>query len=538
MNKRPSLFLFAAWTLSVPAAFLTAGFLDQFHPPAAVVLPSAAIHCLIGASIYFLLEKADSLRVSRPLDLPLAAAAFLIAAGFGIGLFATANQFPSLFQAEYFLPRPETGLALFFGVLLTLPLLAWARTSPLIRTFMEKNAAGILLASLFFTIYLIPALIFNQPVFDVDDIFFDSDGLLWRTRFATAEYRDYYWRAVHPFVLLIIRPLVLLASLPLNGDRLHAAFLLTALSGAFCVFLAWDFTKRASGEAIHALLTASLLGTSAAHLIFGSLVETYIFLASVILVFFVLLLRNAPLFSLVLTGLLSFGITISNFAQTVIALALVRRSAFAQWLKYGLLVAALVFPLALLNNLIYPNSQPYFFFPSSLTVEAGNTFSPSAARAMAVLRVMFLHSVVAPDPLILEEEIPFFKVWMFKAEPLKVSEYETGLGTLTAFAWTGFIVYGVFLFLKGLGKRDNRFGFAFLLILFFNFALHLRYGKDLFLYSANWTYALALFLSLAWREVAEKRGFQILLLLFLALLAANNIRLINVMLVVSAWVIQ
>jgi hypothetical protein len=299
MTKRPSLFLFAAWALSIPAAILAAGFLDQFHTPAAVVLPSAAIHCLMGASIYFLLEKADSWRVSRPLDLPLAAAAFVIAAGFGIGLFATANQFPSLFQVEYFLPRPETKRALFFGVLLTLPLLAWTRTSPPVRKFMEKNAAGLLLASLFFAIYLIPALIFNQPVFDVDDIFFDSDGLLWRTRFATADYRDYYWRAVHPFVLLIIRPLVWLAALPLNGDRLHAAFLLTALSGAFCVFLAWDFTKRASGGAVHALLTASLLGTSAAHLIFGSLVETYIFLEAVILVFFVLLLRNDPLFPLV-----------------------------------------------------------------------------------------------------------------------------------------------------------------------------------------------------------------------------------------------
>ena len=181
-------------------------------------------------------------------------------------------------------------------------------------------------------------------------------------RFTTDAYQDYYWRSVHPFVLLIIRPLVWLASLPLNGDRLHAAFVLVAMTGALCVFLAWYFVKHTTGNSLYALLIASLLGTSAAHLVFGSLIETYIFLAAVMLVFLVLLLKDKPMFVLVLTGLVSFGITVTNFAQTAIAFIFVKRD-FRQWLKYGLIVGALVIPLALLNNLVYPNSQPYFFIP-------------------------------------------------------------------------------------------------------------------------------------------------------------------------------
>ena len=53
---------------------------------------------------------------------------------------------------------------------------------------MNEIVTGLLVAGFFFIVYLIIASIFNQPVFDVDDIFFDSDGLLWRMRFVTDTY--------------------------------------------------------------------------------------------------------------------------------------------------------------------------------------------------------------------------------------------------------------------------------------------------------------------------------------------------------------
>jgi hypothetical protein len=107
-------------------------------------------------------------------------------------------------------------------------------------------------------------------------------------------------------------------------------------------------------------------------------------------------------------------------------------------------------------------------------------------------------------------------------------------GRTLAFAWLGLFLLGGFLFLKNLAREDNRFTFAFILILLFNFALHLRYGKDLFLYSTNWTYAIILFLSVAWKEIAGKKWFQIILFVFLVLLLINNSRLILTMLSTSA----
>jgi hypothetical protein len=62
----------------------------------------------------------------------------------------------------------------------------------------------------------------------------------------------------------------------------------------------------------------------------------------------------------------------------------------------------------------------------------------------------------------------------------------------------------------------------------------LKFGKELFLYATNWTYAIIFLLALAWKEFANKRWFQIALLVFVALLLVNNSRLIFTMLSTSA----
>jgi hypothetical protein len=264
-------------------------------------------------------------------------------------------------------------------------------------------------------------------------------------------------------------------------------------------------------------------------------------LAAVALLFIVLLVKDKPLFLLVITGLVAFGITISNFAQTVIAHFFIKQD-FKQLVKYGLIVLVLIIPLTLLSNLVYPNSQPYFWDIKTFRGEGHNSFPLTLQRANFLGRVMVLHSIVAPQPLILKEEIPFLKVWMFRAaikkDPMRIAQYETLLGNSLAYIWLGFVLFGGYLFIKNFKKQDNRFSIVFIVILLFNFSLHMQYGKDVFLYSTNWTYTLILFLALAWKEFAEKRWFQISLLIFIALLLINNSQLIFTMLFTSAQHIQ
>jgi MFS family permease len=451
-----------------------------------------------------------------------------------------------LFDDGYLLVEDGQLLPFAAGSLLAFPCLAWLiklfRQSSLQQTrlyqFWVNIEAGVLVAGFFFAVYFIFATIFNQTAFNKDDIFFDSDGLLWRSRFTTEAYSDYYWRPVHPLVLITIRPLVFAISIFLKGDTLAAAFVLVAFVGALCVFLVWYFVKHTVGNSLYALMIASILGASAGHLVFGSLLETYIFLAATMLVFLVLLLSDRPLPALVITGLVLFGITISNFAQTVIAFIFVKRD-FWQWVKYGLIVASLTIPLTLFNNLIYPKAQPYFFYLSSYGEERPSIFKPTVERGVALGKIMFLHSIVAPYPIFTTDvKIPFLLVRDFiqdrKTNRIQLSEYEANFDTTTVLVWVVLAAIGGFLFLKNFRKSDNRFSLALMLILLFNFVLHLKYGKDPFLYAMNWTYAIVLILAQAWREVANKRWFQISLLTFIALLLANNSRLLFTMLSASA----
>jgi hypothetical protein len=535
-----------SWVLSIIVTFFAIGFLGNFYSTFfEVLLATLLIQPLAGLLTYRLLGKAKYLRSSQPLDLAVAFALFLALTIFVAGMFGMAKQFPRLFDAGYFILKNGQLIPFIIGSALVVPCLAWGRRfvkqgnikeTPAYR-LMNEILTGLLVAGFFFCVYLIITSIINRPVFDVDDIFFDSDAFLWRWRFVTEHYRDYYWRPMHPFVLLIVRPLVMFLSLFLKGDRLAAAFVLVAFTGALCVFLVWYFVKHTVGNSLYALLIASLFGASAAQLVFSSLIETYVFLTAIALIFLVLLIKDKPLFALVIAGLVTFGITISNFAQTVIAHLLIKRD-IKQWIIYGLIIAALVVPLNLLNNIVYPNSQPYFFDLAAYNGEGHNTFPPTVQRGVLLGRVMFLESIVAPDPLILKEEIPFLKVWMFRAAikrtPMRIAEYDTWFGTFIAYAWFAFVLLGGVLFLKNFRGQDSRFLFTFILILLFYFIVSMQYGKDVFLYSANWTYAIILFLALAWRELSNKKWFQTSLLVFIALLLVNNSRLIYTMLSTSA----
>ncbi len=543
--------MFVAWILSMVVVYFIVGFLGNYYPTfLGVVFLALLAQPIVGLLIYRLLGKAQHLYSSDLVDLVLAFVLFLVLTVFVVKMFGMADQYPQMFDAKYVLLEKDQTIPFIIGCVLVLPCLVLARKyvkrngikQTRLYLFMNETVTGVLVAAFFLAVYFIFASIFNQPAFDVDDIFFDSDGWLWRTRFTTDAYQDYYWRSVHPFVLLIVRPVVAFVSFFLKGDRLAAAFLLVALSGALCVFLTWYFVKQVTGNSLYALLIASLLGGSAAHLVFGSLLETYIFIAAVTMTFIVLLLKDTPLFVFVIGGLISFGITLSSLIQPTIAFVFVRRD-IRQWIKYGLIVAALTIPLTLLNNIVYPDSQPYFFDPSSYGTEGRNTFTPTVGRAFAVARVMFLHSIVAPDPLILKRELPFLKVWIVEVsrklypheiDPMRVSEYDTQFGTALALVWLLLALFGVFGFLKNIKKQDTRFSYAFIFIILFSFTLHLKFGKELFLYATNWTYAIVLLLALAWKEFANKRWFQITLLAFIVLLLVNNSHLIFTMLSTSA----
>jgi hypothetical protein len=459
---------------------------------------------------------------------------FVLISCFASMIFYFGQGFPTLFMPVFFIMKADV-FALFWSIsLFVLPWLAFAlyklsSGNALIRLkqtefyrFIDENVFGILLASFFLPVHLLIASVLNRPVFDVDDIFFDADGMNWRNRLATDLIRDFYWRSIHPFVELLLKPPIELLAKFLNGEAWFAALLVVAFASALCVFLCWIFVRDTSGNSTYAALVASLLGLSASHLVFGSLIETYIFLAASIMLFYVFLLKDKPFFMLVLAGLPAIGMTVTNFAQNLIALFAVKPN-FKFIVRYVLVIGVLFVQLSLLNNLLYPDSHPFIFVPSGLLAEKQNIFPFSVLRAQALVRNFLFYNVVAPEPIQYFGDIPFTQFRFFKPEINQLSSYDTPLQTFTAWFWMDLLVLaGISFLINFKQNRQLKFMFAFLGCILLNVMLHLRYGKELFLYSPNWTYALILLMGLAWGGFARQKWFLALVLIFLFLLAANN----------------
>ena len=538
--------LLSAWLLGTLLSYFAVAYLENFYPsPLEVALLTVPIHGVVSLFVYYLIGRLIKGFSFKSADAVMSAILYAALLVFVPAMYFMAKPFVNLFDATAFQISAENFLGFVIAWILSLPLAFWLLSlarkqkwkESRLGKFVDENLDGLLVALLFFAVYLIFASIFNRPSFDADAMFFDADGTLYRWRFATEIYEDYYWRPAHPFVLLIIRPLVGSIAFLFKGDTLFAAFTLNALTGTLCVFLVWYFIQNSVGVRLFALLLAALFGVTPTQLAFGSILETYIYLSAIALIFLVLLLKDKPLPALVIAGLVAFGITISNVGQTFFAHFFVKRN-LKQIIIYGVIIAALVVPLSLLNNFIYTNSQPYFWDVSTLEGEGHNQFPPTVQRGEYLARVMALHSFVAPEPLILRDGLPFAKVWMFRAsikkDPMQIAQYESVLGNGLAVVWVGLLVLGGVFFLKNLFKQDNGYFLTFIFTLLFNFVLYMQYGKDTFLYATNWTYVIILFLALAWRELAGKRWLQILLLVFVLLLMVNNAHMLYQMLKVSA----
>lgn len=350
-------------------------------------------------------------------------------------------------------------------------------------------------------------------------------------------------RAVHPAVLLFLRPFVWFVSIFLDGDRLQAVFLIHALAGASCVLLAWLIVKRASGNATYSLIMASLLGASTSHLLLSSMLETYIY-SALALIFFAFLMQgeNTSLKFTVPAGVLVFGITISNFIQTCI-LYFLKQPHVKVIVKYILMVVFIILILNIIQVWIYPNAKP-MFLPANLLIEQRYKFNVFgfAWRAMGrfslIVRAILLYGIVAPKPFVLTKELganfPNFRTFQITVGEFHVAGY-TGLADITVKFWMILLAAAGILFILNLLKtpKQMRFSMGLVLCLGFSLILHTVYGDDPLLYSPNWVYALVLFVALSLQKWADAKWLQITMIIFLSLMMIVNLNLIHQIMSVS-----
>jgi hypothetical protein len=233
-------------------------------------------------------------------------------------------------------------------------------------------------------------------------------------------------------------------------------------------------------------------------------------------------------------GLLTFGITITNFAQTCI-LFFVTHPRPKTMFKYIFFVLAVALVLAFVQDVIYPSSDP-FYLPASYSQEKFYHFNILETETQSVIgranvfaRSIALFSVVAPSPLILLEEtgcnFPCSMVFYYTTKGEYFISSYTGFGNIVVYAWfLLMVIAGAWFVIKFIkSPRSSTLSVALILNILFNFILHMNYGDDPMLYSPDWTYAVVFFLGISYESLADKKWIHIILLIFLAGLLFNNL---------------
>jgi len=401
--------------------------------------------------------------------------------------------------------------------------LLWAR--------LRDHQPGLYAAGMFFLIHLILVLALNHPALSLNSVVFESDAGPWMSILGSPR-GEAVNRAVHPLLLITARPLVRLLGGFMGEHWQLAPMLVVAAASGACVFMAWVFVKRAAGDATYAFIFAILLGSTATHLLFGSLVETFAFAMASLILFYLLVQAAERRFAvLVPAGLMVFGITVSNFAQPVIGL-LFSGFGLRRLVSYCLFVLTAGVVLTALTGALYPSWQTLFFVPSDAAFET-HFVKPVYAAPAAQLRhkvelagrTMLLYGVVGPSPVEViahKAPRPTIDLKTFDARSGLYASYK-GLANIPLAMWLMVLGGSLVLFVREF-RSTRHLGLMLGLLgsLAFNFFLHLNYGTELLLYTPYWTYAVIFFVALAYAGLAGRKWIEYSLAGFVLALMINN----------------
>ncbi|HCR72621.1 MAG TPA: hypothetical protein DIW23_14350 [Anaerolineae bacterium] len=393
------------------------------------------------------------------------------------------------------------------------------------------NLPGIILGFVFFFIYFYYGSTLNNfGVGQVDNLF-DADVASWMRRISFDDVKEFEMRGPHPFTYFIFQPFGRFLNLFTNNPPL-SAILFNCLVGSGCVFLAWLYIKRQFESRVYAGLIATLFGLSTSHLFFGSVIDTYIFSAFALILFLLFLQQDdKSIATLIFAGVITFGITLTNFVQNLIAF-FISRPKIKETIYFTGWVIAISLLLTFLHTVMYPASKVFFLTPDIQNEQKffAETFEVPewrfTGRNMYLARTVLLYTAVAPQVFILAEEvgsvIPEFRFYKISTGTFHQAQYD-GLAQILVGIWLIILgVAGAVFFWNLIRTRKADAMLTFVLCLAFNFGIHFFYGQELFLYSADWAYALIFFVAFGLAPFANNRFFQTGMLVFLILLAYHQ----------------
>lgn len=298
---------------------------------------------------------------------------------------------------------------------------------------------------------------------------------------------DHYRTSVHPLTsLLLSTPAI--ALIELGVPKMSAALALAIIGAAILPGLFFLLLYRLHGHALTAGVFTSLLLCSAAFLFFSGVVELYVWGAISIVLALILATVEGRLqpVSLIVAGIASVSITITNFMAG--ALAGLTRERAPRAVLYCASALAIVAALSVTQRSIYPTAGD----PFALAKEGQYADWDIANRIRHVPRVFVVGSVVQYR---LAEE-PHHTYPRLSSQHGTVRPGLVGLGASAL--WLALLCGGIFGALRQIHSRDQvrrTLARMALLLVAAQFALHLVYGGETFLYALHFAPLLILLAS-------------------------------------------
>lgn len=352
------------------------------------------------------------------------------------------------------------------------------------------------------------------------------------------------YKPAHSNILLIVQPLEsLLSFLPL--PRFVEAVALNSLFSSASIFLAFILFYQITQKYFYTFLLTLLLGLTTSHLVFGSVPESYTLgacsLVTTYILFWVCLKNKKLNLGLwVLAGVFSFGITITNFIQTLICFVATllyinkinsRKKLSKDYvlitLEYiGIVISYSIF-LSIIQNKLY--GSDYFFMPNTVVYEVKsfttkiNLLTYPLLVIKEIIKHFFLVNFVAAHPSIINSYLyPGVRQLSFFGIPLSYSP----AGLIAVLLWGYIFIAGTYKnIISCISKKDKEkiiFLGAVSVSIFYNIIFHSFYGTvEMFIYTCYFTFLVTiLFIN---NEMLKKSFFIVALGILVSLMAINNL---------------
>jgi len=324
-----------------------------------------------------------------------------------------------------------------------------------------------------------------------------------------------HFRDVHPLFTSMAMPIVLAIKFITGLDALHAVGIFNAIVAALWVLLLYRIQRRVGSAPLDACLFAVLAASTSAAMFWFTVPETYPLGSLAILFCIWLAVRPAGAKCagalLAIANVFSFGVTVTNVMAGLAA-------TFTQGsVKYAIKIccySAALFVIAFAaQKIILP--RPPGIFVKALHLETRYVLTPEQGGPGASALGMLAHSIVMPAVSIGTQGTKAGNFTIQDASLLR-----SGPIAVAALAlWTAVLLAGCAALIRS--KRNSRLRLVLGLTLAGQFALHLIYGEETFLYALNVAPLLVLAASLSsttpWRRPALAAAA-----LLVVLLAVNN----------------